>query len=95
MGTSSDQKDQTFDSFGEISDFLKWSQERVGPLTFVGLAIAALLWLDFLKFFSLPVSFLSLSSLSALPALFAIVVFAVIVLVFDAVMPGFVLCTPI
>lgn len=95
MGTSPDPKDQTFDIFDEISDFLKWSQDRVGPLTFTGLAIAALLWLDFLKFFSLPVSFLSLSSLAAMPALFATVVFAVIVLVFDAIMPGFVLWTPL
>jgi hypothetical protein len=93
--TTSEQKNQTFDVFVEISDFLKWAQERVGPLTFIGLAISALLWLDFLKFFSLPVSFLSSSSLAALPALFVTVVFVVVALTINAVMPAFVLWMPL
>lgn len=95
MTTPSEQKNETFDVFVEISDFLKWAQDRVGPLTFIGLAISALLWLDFLKFFSLPVSFLSSSSLAALPALFVTVVFVVVALTINAVMPAFVLWTPL
>lgn len=95
MSTSHRQQDQKFDTFDEISDFLKWAQDRVGPLTFAGLAISALLWLDFLKVFSLPVSFLSVSSLSALPALFATVVFIVAAITINAVMPAFVLWTPL
>lgn len=74
--------------FDEISDLLKWSQDRVGPLTFVGLSIAALLWLDFLKVFALPVGFLSSSSLAALPALFSVVVFLVIALTLVACLPS-------
>lgn len=81
--------------FDEISDLLKWSQDRVGPLTFVGLSIAALLWLDFLKVFALPVGFLSSTSLAALPALFSVVVFLVIALTLVACLPSIPLWMPL
>ncbi|AFC84729.1 hypothetical protein Fraau_0232 [Frateuria aurantia DSM 6220] len=81
--------------FDEISDLLKWSQDRVGPLTFVGLSIAALLWLDFLKVFALPVGFLSSSSLAALPALFSVVVFLIIAMTLVICLPSMPLWMPL
>jgi hypothetical protein len=95
MESSREPVDTGFDAFTEISGLLKWCQGRVGPLTFTGIGISALLWLDFIKFYSLPVSFLSTSTLAALPALFAIVVFVMVTLTISAVMPAFVLWSPL
>ncbi|MHC1481668.1 hypothetical protein ACYJW8_15595 [Frateuria aurantia] len=81
--------------FDELSELLKWSQERVGPLTFTGLAIAAWLWLDFLTYFRLPISFLSPSSLAALPALFGVAVFVVLYGVLLVSLPSLALWTPL
>lgn len=95
MTTPPEQNNQTFDAFLEISDFLKWAQDRVGPLAFVGLAISALLWLDFLRFYGIPVSFLSGTTLAALPALFAAVTFVAIIFLIGIVTPGIILSTPL
>jgi len=81
--------------FEEISDLLKWAHDRAAPLAFIGLSIATLLWLDFIKTNAIPVSFFSSSLIAGLPALFATVTFVVMVLTLNSVMPAFVLWVPL
>ena len=81
--------------FDEVSDLLKWAQDRVGPLSFIGLTLAAWLWLDFLHVMGLPIGFLSPTSMVALPILFMVVVFAVLLLGTCAMLPGLALWTPL
>lgn len=81
--------------FDEVSDLLIWAQNRVGPLTFIGLMLAAWLWLDFLRVTGLPVGFLSPTSVVALPILFMVVAMAVIVLWVGAVLPSLALWAPL
>lgn len=80
-----------FAPFREISEVLRWAHSRWAPLAFVGLSIATILWIDFLKFYAIPVSFFSSGLLAALPALFATVTFVVMLLSTNAVMPAFLL----
>lgn len=81
--------------FTEISDLFKWASKRAAPLGFIGLSIATMLWLDFVRFYALPVSFFSTAMLAGLPALFAIVAFLVSALTFNALVPSLVLWTPV
>jgi hypothetical protein len=58
-----------FSLFDEASSFLLWLSKRWPALGVAGLIMAMLLWIDFIRFFDLPVSFISPSMLSALPIL--------------------------
>lgn len=58
-----------FSMFGEISSFLHWASERWPALALYGLVMATMLWIDFIRLFDLPVSFISPGMLSALPIL--------------------------
>jgi hypothetical protein len=84
-----------FSLFDEISNLLEWAHNRAAPLAFAGLSIAALLWTDFIRYFSIPVSYFSAGLIAGLPALFATVTFAVMMLSINIVMPSFILWTPI
>lgn len=55
--------------FDELSSFLLWLSKRWPGLGFAGLTLAMLLWVDFIRLFDLPVSFISPGLLPALPIL--------------------------
>ncbi len=79
----------------EISRLLLWLTQRWAALALGGFVLATILWMDFLREFGLPVSFISPGLLSALPVLGLAVGVPVLVATLLSVLMAVALWTPI
>jgi hypothetical protein len=84
-----------FSAFDEVSSFLLWLSKRWPVLGLAGLVLATLLWMDFIRVFDLPVSFVSPGMLSALPILGLSVCVPVVGVMVVAALMAFALWRPI